>query len=114
MKDIIAKNDKVLNFQFNMKNYSLFLFNKLTGQQDLHLIKPSFTTFTEVRSNLVSSIKDPIGEEFGNLKSFILNFKKLMKNLDVESTVDYRVRLFLENGDGQLVEIEEQTLLAEN
>ena len=48
------------------------------------------------------------------MKSFILNFKKVMKNLDVESTVDYRVRLFLENGDGQLVEIEEQTLLAEN
>ena len=48
------------------------------------------------------------------MKSFILNFKKVMQNLVAESTLNYRVRLYIENGDGQLVEIEEQSLLGEN
>ena len=76
LEDIFSRQggSNILNFQYDLRKYYLFIFNKEDGKLDMTLKESSAYTFNEVKTKIADTIMDDICDSPNNLKQFIKNF----------------------------------------
>lgn len=117
LEDIFERHggSNVLNFQYDLRKYFLFILRKEDGELEFTMKESSAYTFNQVKTKIAETITDEVCDDYINLKKFIKNFQTLMKKIQVESEIIYKIRLFVQGEDGHHEEIlDETTLLEEN
>lgn len=73
LEDIFKRHggSNVLNFQYDLRKYHLFIYNKEDNKLDMTLKESSAYTFNQVKTKIADTILDDICDEQGNLKRLI-------------------------------------------